>query len=326
MNGLLNKIGNTRLGRYLGKKYYKKGTILCYHRVMPHLDVLNDKSPGRGLAISDKCFEGHLEHLAKNYNVISMDKMYDHILSDSDEYFVSITFDDGYKDNLNYALPILEKYNLPAIIYIVTKHPQGDGWIWWYELEDHIMNNDHINFSFREYSIESSLKTLKQKYSCFDDLRNFVIKLNQDDQKKFLSKLSKSEKRKDYSSLMLTWDEIKLLDKHQLITIGAHTHTHANLKSLDKNSAIAEMKKSKVFLEEELKHSINHFAYPFGSEEQVGEKVANYPEKLNFNTAVSTNYGFVETNNLLLINRISLGWTSTVDELESNLNGFAQVL
>ena len=142
---------------------------------------------------------------------------------------------------------------------------------------------------------------------------------------KFLSKLSKSKKRKDYSRLMLNWEDIIYLDNHHLITIGAHTHTHANLKSLNESDALDEIKYSKLLLEKELNHSINHFAYPFGSEDQVGERVSKYPERLGFKTAVSTNDGFVESNELFLIKRICLGWLSTVNELESSLNGFSRV-
>ena len=65
--------------------------------------------------------------------------------------------------------------------------------------------------------------------------------------------------------MSLIWNEINMLDKHPLVTVGANTHTHPNLKQLMEKEVLLEISKSKTLLEEKLEHSVEHYAYPFGT-------------------------------------------------------------
>jgi len=88
--------------------------VLMYHRVS---DSLNYDQ----LTVSPKLFDTQMEYLSKNYNVISIDAAVGSLFTDkSNNNSVVITFDDGYLDNLENALPILNKYNLAATIYVTT--------------------------------------------------------------------------------------------------------------------------------------------------------------------------------------------------------------
>ena len=66
-------------------------------------------------------FEKQIFHLAKNYKIISLDKIVDRIKNRrSLRRCVAITFDDGFRDNYEIAYPILKKYNVPATIFLTT--------------------------------------------------------------------------------------------------------------------------------------------------------------------------------------------------------------
>ena len=119
--------------------------VLCYHRVMPD-SFFCKHSPLDPLVVSVSNFERQMIYLSKNYNIISFDDLYNTISSTKTP--LVITFDDGYLDNLINALPILEKYNIPATIYITTKFLKGDGRMWWYELWDNIEKKSKIEFSY----------------------------------------------------------------------------------------------------------------------------------------------------------------------------------
>jgi peptidoglycan/xylan/chitin deacetylase (PgdA/CDA1 family) len=282
------------------------------------------QGPEKNLAVSDKYFENHLQYLKENHEVISMDEMHNHILNDSSDFYVVITFDDGYKDNLDIALPLLEKYNMPATIYITTRFPEGDGWMWWYELEQFVMENVSIDFSFNGFSIKSQMNTHRQKLKCYHQLRDFVTNQKEKNQLSFLTSLTGNDSRKDYSNLMLDWSEIRKLSNHDLITIGAHTHTHPNLKILSKAEVESEMKESKHLLEEKLGFSIKHFAYPFGKVSNYGLREIDLLIDLGYKTAVGThfnpiNFSELKTNYFSLPRLAGLQHGST--NLKSRLSG-----
>ena len=75
-----------------------------------------------------------------------MDEFIGNLKKGKNEFMLTITFDDGYKDNLLYALPILEKFEVPAIIYITTRFQDQNVDLWWYELMEIIQNRSSSRF------------------------------------------------------------------------------------------------------------------------------------------------------------------------------------
>ena len=110
--------------------------ILNYHRICS--DNVFTK-PNDELVVSESKFREQLIFLQKNYNIVSLDGLLS--FENKNKSNVSITFDDGYKDNLTYALPILNELKIPATIYIITKFYEKEGSIWWWELQDYIWEN-----------------------------------------------------------------------------------------------------------------------------------------------------------------------------------------
>ena len=84
--------------------------VLRYHR------IANLEYDPFGLAVSVNTFEKQMKYIKEAYNIVSINSSWDNIKEKS----LAITFDDGYVDNYIYALPILEKYNIPAIFFIST--------------------------------------------------------------------------------------------------------------------------------------------------------------------------------------------------------------
>lgn len=103
------------LKNYLYKVSSKTAPILLYHRVD---EVKNDPIM---LCVTPATFEEHLKFIKNNYQPLPLSELSRRIVSNSlvgNE--ISITFDDGYQDNLKNALPLLEKYNIPATIFVTT--------------------------------------------------------------------------------------------------------------------------------------------------------------------------------------------------------------
>ncbi len=120
--------------------------ILLFHRVAPFRDKMWDP-------MDTKLFESTLKYVKRNFNAISLNEL----LFDSPAYsakpLAAITFDDGYRDFLDYSLPLLKKYNLPASLFVVTDCIEKNIPTWTYKVDYLFENSKKLelkNFAFPE--------------------------------------------------------------------------------------------------------------------------------------------------------------------------------
>tara|TARA_B100000029_G_C17512521_1_gene936836 strand:- start:591 stop:1538 length:948 start_codon:yes stop_codon:yes gene_type:complete len=292
--------------------------ILNYHKIRPdkYLTKHNDE-----LAVSVSKFKEQLTFLKRNYNLVSLEDFLN--FKKSNKNNISITFDDGYKDNLKYALPILNELNVPATIYLVTKFFENEFSVWWYELYDFIWKNSkNIEFEYGEKKYDISIKNNLEKLKCFKKLREVIKKLNKTEQEKFLSALTKTNFRKQYKDEFLSKEDLELLNKNKLITIGAHTHNHLSLKNLEEKDCIKEISKSKEILEQLTNRRINHFSYPYGTKNDVGKREFKIVKELGFKSAVTTSVGKISEEKLFNLPRIHINEKTNERNLKIKLSIF----
>lgn len=295
--------------------------ILCYHRVMPVEMIGTDESFHRRLAVPLKNFEEHMSYLAEHQNVVSMDEVAEWLLSDSNEFIIAVTFDDGYKDNLTHALPILKKYKIPATIYISSRFPEGECWMWWYELWDILLKQEILVVDHQGQNFQWKIHSLSEKNKCFNEMSSLLLRQKPDGLQNILTQLRKSDDVHDYREYCLTWEDIKVLDKEPLITIGAHTHSHHNLKHISEQEVISEMFMCKNLLERHLGHPIDHFAYPGGDPEWIGEREYRLAQSFGWKTAV-TLLSRVDKPSPLQLPRILISFHTTVPVLRAVIAGW----
>jgi peptidoglycan/xylan/chitin deacetylase (PgdA/CDA1 family) len=115
--------------------------ILNYHSVQ--------KDNNYPFAISPEDFEFQLRYLANNFKIKTVAEIVEHISTgkNTSDILVGITFDDGYIDNYKYALPILQKYNVPAMFFINPNiiDLQYESFMSWKEIIE-IANMEFIQF------------------------------------------------------------------------------------------------------------------------------------------------------------------------------------
>lgn len=237
--------------------YKGKGKILLFHR------VCELKSDIWKLANSPASFRKQLEYLKVNYNVVSYDELWE---TDS-ENMVAITFDDGYADNYQFALPILEELRIPATVFVCTGNIDSDREFWWDSLERMVVCNPECPREINVLGEVVCLVGIEAKLKACYWLREKILFMNSNEREDFFQELSYQTRddgtqRKTHRSL--TSDELRRLDRSPYITIGGHTVTHTRLTSQTYDEQLWEIQTSKHFLEDLLDHPIDCFSYPFG--------------------------------------------------------------
>ena len=304
--------------------YRGQAAIVTYHRVLPSHKIKTSNSPNRGLIVTTERFDQQMRYLSEKYHMIPMDELPNQLTSSSD-FAVAVTFDDGYKDNLTYALPILKKYNIPATIYVTTRFQEGDCRMWWYELEELCDSHTSIKFTAKGEEYNFSMQDPIQKKRCFHKIHNLIQSLPENEQEILMDIIRQGRKPRHYTDYCLNWEEIHQLDREPLITIGAHTHSHVNLKKLTIDDLKKEIQKNNLLLGDHLGHPIEHFAYPYGTSNEAGNREYSVAASYGFKTAVTNmcdsikndsqvfclpRYSVLERDNLLKLDIKLSGWNA----------------
>ncbi len=271
------------------------GNVLVFHRVRPDPGG-KTISANSGLEVTPESLEEIIRFFARrDYEFVSLDELYRRLNSgEVANKFVAFTFDDGYADNLTYAYPILKKHQVPFTIYVTTCFPDNTAIIWWYLLEDLILERDRIDV--RDGGRENAItcETWNQKETVFMEIRSILLDRHEGDWAATIDSVLGAHDFDLYGHterLALTWEQIAELEKDPLVTIGAHTTNHYPLNTLPESGVKLEISDSKKRLESELSCPIEHFAYPFGTRNEVGEREFRIVKDSGFKTATTTRCG-----------------------------------
>jgi len=265
-------------------------TIFMLHRVAP---FEKDKLlPNENMKVSPEFLEKFIIELKnKGYEFISLDELYEILQKQKKvKKCIVFTLDDGYKDNFETAYPIFKKHDVPFTIYITTSFPNKNALLWWYVLEELIIKNDELIIAENKYRC----KTYEEKNKVFMKVREIILKLNQKNLLNELNELFKNYKIDWFTKveeLCMSWKDIINLSKDSLCTIGGHTKKHYAFNRLKKEEIINEIVEANKEIEEKIDKKIEHFAYPFGSSNEVGKREMEIVKKLNFKTVTTTRNG-----------------------------------
>lgn len=272
------------------------------------------------LAVSPANFEQQLAMLRRKWNPVTLPQLA-HCVKNRYvmDRSVVLTFDDGYVDNFDRAIPLLERYHVPATFYITTGSVEQREPFWWDELQAIFLESQHLPAEFTvRVGDESVTLSLGNESSLTPELdrqhRNWtyatgnpptkrsqvqmelwrrIKPLLPDQQRAAMSQLRALAGRPAVPNspwLGMTPDQIRLIREHPLFTLGAHTHTHASLADHEPAAQEAEIRRSRQFLEQLTGQPVAHFSYPFGSHNSDTVKIL---AQENLETSVTTNGGTV---------------------------------
>ena len=271
-----------------------EGHIFMLHRVLPSRQR-DEYKFNRDLAITPEGLERNIRRLKElKYDFISIGEVERRLNNPSNKKWVVFTLDDGYSDNLNIALPIFEKNNIPFTIYVSNCFPNNNAVYWWYDLEKYILNNDSVDLNTINIKLKVSNQSKEEKINNYKTIREFLRKGDLNLHKSFLVDVVGApldEYFLKHRSLNLTWEELEFLNKHPLVTIGAHTLNHLSLKNQSDENVKIQIIGGLEEMEAKLGCKISHFAYPYGSLDDVGLRSVDVLKSMNIKSAVLNHPG-----------------------------------
>ncbi len=268
-------------------------TIFMLHRVHPFEP--NRLYLNENMKISPEFLDKFIVDLkSEGYEFISLDRVHEILQNDEKvKKQIVFTLDDGYKDNYEIAYPIFKKHNIPFAIYITTSFPQNKAILWWYVLEDLILANNSLELSNGKIY---ECKTKEQKEVVFLEIREIILCFKKENFLDYLQELFCHYKIDWFyknKELCMSWEEIIELSKDKLCTIAGHTKNHYALNQLSIEEVKSEIIEANKLIEENIDKRIEHFAYPFGSTNEIGQREFDIVKSLDFKTTTTTRRGTI---------------------------------
>lgn len=290
------------------------GAIFTLHHVCPARKA--EFQPNRHLEITPDYLRATLMHVrSRGIEIIAMDEVHRRLREGNfSRRFACFTFDDGYRDNRDFALPIMREFDAPFTVYVVSDFADGTGRPWWIALERAIAKASALDVSIGNAAVQLDLSTPARKAAAFERLRYLMRSSLPGDQNisREIESICTRHGVDDAAisrELCMSWDELKGFAADPLVTIGAHTLTHCNLGKQTEAIASEEMAMSRSRIETVLQRPVEHFAYPYGDKAAAGAREFALARNCGFKTAVTTRPGMIfpeSADHLSALPRVSL--------------------
>jgi len=305
-------------------------TVLRYHSVQNNPANYED-TIGSSIIHSTENFRNQMRLVSRHYSPISMDDVINYLEGDFTlpPYPVVITFDDGYKDNLEIAAPILGEFNIPATFYIVMNSvaDQETNSIWFMRIRKAFSitkKSSWTDNNSRIYPLSDEANKIKARGAAMAYCGSTIGKTQLEHVAQIEQALDVPAFETD-SNIMLTWDDIRQL-RDQGHIIGSHTMTHPNLAYVKEEDAKFEIDQSRLKLENKIGESVSHFSYPNPIlKPNWNKKTYQLLQNSEYKTAVTCDNGCIRFgDDPLTLKRLSS--PQNPDELrwyvENTMNGF----
>jgi peptidoglycan/xylan/chitin deacetylase (PgdA/CDA1 family) len=289
-----------------------RGAILTLHHVRPAAE--QGFAPNALLEITPAFLDRALRLIrGEGYDIVTLDEALVRLRDpEPGRFFVALTFDDGYRDTVEDAWPVLAKHGAPWTLFVTPGFADRTARLWWRELEEAIRILPRLDLALPDGRFTASTVTDVEKASAFDRL---YWRLRRGPEAILLTAISTlaTEAGIEPATLVerecLPWETLRALSGAPGVTIGAHTLTHPMLGKHDAETARREIAGSKARLEAELDRPIRHFAYPVGDPGSAGPRDFALAAEAGFDSAVTTRPGHLlaeHAGHLHALPRVSL--------------------
>ncbi len=268
-------------------KYFN---ILTYHEILTHTDSLFPEY------FTCAKFEKHIQIIAKYFHSFTISQAL-WLLQQKQLPFpsVCVSFDDGYANNCENSLPILQKYQVPATFFITTGYING-GMMWNDKVVEAIRHSKLEQLNLQDIALSTyPIKTITEKRNTIDQLLSLLKYLDfneRADKVAYIQQQTQVDLNSD-NNLMLNAKQIKQLADAEM-EIAGHTVYHPILAKISPEQVRQEITQNKQDLEQIIQQEIHGFAYPNGKLNQdYSLRDVSIVKEIGFDYAASTAFGSI---------------------------------
>jgi peptidoglycan/xylan/chitin deacetylase (PgdA/CDA1 family) len=257
-----------------------------YHRVLPRDEVLRD-AVEPGMYVSPRTFAQHLDWLTEYFRVLPIHEIVTRLEQHRSlpPLACGITFDDGWRDNYDHALPELERRGLPATIFAVVERVGTEGCFW----PDEVWRRMWPLSSGERRDLSRELGAVASRdpiHALLTHLKSFP-EASRETQLERLRAATAAPQRRQRE--LLDWDELEHLS-HVDIDIESHGATHAILTGLPDAQIERELRSAREGLRDRGHGRHGLLAYPSGG---YDDRVRRIASELGYRAAFATTRGLV---------------------------------
>lgn len=308
-------------------------TVLAYHR------VIDPDAPGfdtfkMNVSATPAAFAAQMDYLRRRFNVVSLDEVLAWLRGEGTlpPRPALITFDDGYRDNFDFALPVLRERNLPAVIFLATDYIGSVSPFYW-DLVAYCFKHTRRTeaelppLGGQRWSGEASRDALVNAWLC-------ELKTIPDDDKwaavrRLPQALGVPVPDEAFAGLHLSWDQVRAMVDAG-IAMGAHTQSHPILTRVPLERARAEVLGSKARIEAEIGRPVTTLAYPNGLRPDFSPALQALLGESGFEAAFTLIAGPARLAEVrrgpLAIRRIYLTYKDTLPRFAAKVAGMPRLL
>jgi peptidoglycan/xylan/chitin deacetylase (PgdA/CDA1 family) len=278
--------------------------VLTYHRVAEPDPGLSDPTL---ISARPADFVRQMEHLARNYNAISIEQLLHSIESREPlpEKSVLVTFDDGYCDFEETAWPVLQRFGIPVTLFVPTAYPGDSGrMFWWDQLYGAFMCSPRPEMHFAQLG-RLPLRDQNERIASLRMTKRYLKSIAHRDAMPLVGQICDSlAARPTNGPRILSWARLRKLSLEG-VAICAHTRTHPLMTRLSPEEVRWEVRGAQEDLYRELGIALPVFAYPSGAHDPT---IARILRAEDFSLAFTTLDGHndIRSADLLRLRRTNI--------------------
>jgi peptidoglycan/xylan/chitin deacetylase (PgdA/CDA1 family) len=245
--------------------------VFLYHR------IASPKHDPFALSVEASQFQDHLDILRSHCELLPLEDLLDTRRS-TQSVLASITFDDGYTDNLTTASPILQRAGIPATFFICTGYLGDVRGFWWDRVASAIAVTNIAAPSFQlteEIPFTADLSSPDGRHRATLEVASRLQRMHPAQRDRVVEELERVllAATADTREACPILDEagVRELGSQPLVQLGAHTHSHPALSVLTREEQLAEIVRGATRLQEITGSRPKFVAYPYGSAQDYSE-------------------------------------------------------